>query len=115
MVVFKYPNGVSFAKTCDDEIGGIMRRQLVITGELGTIEIRPLEGYCVGGLYTGYRECFDPSWGANGEEGKTEAYDRYDNMMRNFAEIVRGKENPYSYDYELSLFKLVMKSCGKEI
>ena len=112
MAVYKYPNGVSFAKTCDDELGGVMRRQLVITGELGTVEIRPLEASCVGGQYTGYRECFDSSWGANGEEGRTEPYDRYDDMLRNFAEMVRGKENPYDYDYELRLFKLIMRSCG---
>ena len=34
-------------------------------------------------------------------------------MMKNFAEIVRGKENPYGYDYELRLFELVMQACGK--
>ena len=39
-------------------------------------------------------------------------FDRYDEMMRNFAEIVRGKENPYGYDYELGLFKLILKSCS---
>ena len=34
--------------------------------------------------------------------------------MLNFAEIVHGKENPYSYDYELALFELVLKACGKD-
>ena len=42
-------------------------------------------------------------------------YERYDAMMRNFAEMVRGKENPYSYDYELGLYRLILKSCGKDI
>jgi hypothetical protein len=32
--------------------------------------------------------------------------------MRNFAEMIHGKENPYTYDYELSLYELVLKSCG---
>jgi hypothetical protein len=36
-------------------------------------------------------------------------------MMRNFAEIVRGKENPYGYDYELGLYRLILRACGKEI
>ena len=45
MAVFKYPNGVSFAKTCDVERGGFLRRQLVICGEKGTIEIKPFEKY----------------------------------------------------------------------
>ena len=31
-----------------------------------------------------------------------------------FADVAKGrKENPYTYDYELSLFKLLLKSCGK--
>ncbi len=46
---------------------------------------------------------------------KSEAHDRYDDMMRNFAEMVRGKENIYSYDYELGLYKLILRSCGKEV
>ena len=44
-----------------------------------------------------------------------EVMERYDDMMRNFANMVRGKENPYSYDYELGLYKLLLRSCGKGI
>ena len=42
-------------------------------------------------------------------------FDRYDKMMVNFAEMVRGKENPYTYDYELALYKLVLRACGKDV
>ena len=116
MVALRYPNGVSFAKTCDEELGGFTRRQLVICGERGTIEIRPLEGFTVGGMqYSVTRECKDTDWVAEWQETKSEPYERYDAMMRNFAEIVRGKENPYSYDYELSLYRLILKACGREI
>ena len=118
MVVYKYSNGVSFAKTCDNECGGFLRRQLVICGEKGTIEIKPLEVGVDGGQYTVSNECFDDSgkhWSTPWETSQSEVHDRYDGMMRNFAEIVRGKENPYSYDYELNLYKLVLRSCGKEI
>ena len=34
--------------------------------------------------------------------------------MKNFAEIVRGKENPCGYDYEMKLFELVMKASGED-
>ena len=115
MVVFKYENGVSFAKTCDNERGGFMRRQLVICGEKGTIEIKPLEVSADGGQYTVSNETYSEDWHKSWESSKTPVYDRYDDMMRNFAEIVRGKENPYPYDYELGLYKLILKSCGKEI
>ena len=55
------------------------------------------------------------NWSTPWKTGKTDAYHRYDPMIRNFAELVRGKENPYSYDYELNLYKLVLKSCGRDV
>ena len=114
MVVFKYKNGVSFAKTCDTERGGFLRRQLVICGEKGTIEIKPLEVIAQGGQYTVMSETYSNEWNKEWDTTKTEVYDRYDDMMCNFAEMVRGKKNPYSYDYELGLYKLILRSCGKE-
>ena len=34
-------------------------------------------------------------------------------MMASFAAMVRGeKENPYTLDYELALYKLVLECCG---
>lgn len=115
MVVFKYKRGVSFAKTCDMERGGFGRRQLVICGEKGTIEIKPLEVSAPGGQYTVMKEYYGTHWHEPWQVSQTEVYDRYDAMMRNFAEIIRGKENPYPYDYELALYKLVLRACGKEI
>jgi len=47
-------------------------------------------------------------------ETRSETFGRYDAMMLNFAEMVRGKKNPFSYDYELELYKLVLRACGEE-
>ena len=115
MAVFKYKNGVSFAKSTDEEMGGYMRRQLVICGEKGTIKIMPLEVYVEGGIYTEAYESFSPNWFKPWDASRTEVFNRYDGMMRNFAEMVRGKENPYTYDYELGLYKLVLKACGEKV
>lgn len=115
MVVFKYKNGISFAKTSATECGGFLRRQLVICGEKGTIEIKPLEIAASDGYYTIAGESQSLDWHKPWNITKTEFYNRYDPMMRNFADIVRGKENPYSYDYELGLYKLILKSCKKEV
>jgi predicted dehydrogenase len=112
MVVFKYPDGVSFAKACDNELGGFMRRQLVICGEKKTIEIRPLEVSIDEDRYTEFKECSSDDWRAEGELQKTEMYNRYTAMMQNFAELIYGKPNPYTYDYELGLYELILKSCG---
>lgn len=116
MAAFKYENGVSFAKTCASEYGGYLRRQLVVAGEKGTVEIKPLEASDPSGLmYTVMGEAYEADWSKPWSTKKSELYHRYDDMMRNFAELVRGKENPYSYDYELSLYKLILRACGKEI
>ena len=116
MAVFKYDDGVSFAKTCDDECGGFLRRQLVIAGEKGTIEIRPLEDVEETGKrfhnFTSSKEVYGDEWVARGENKRSESFHRYEAMMRNFAEMIRGKENPYTYDYELGLYRLIMKACG---
>jgi predicted dehydrogenase len=113
MAVFKYPCGVSFAKTSASEYGGFLHRRLAISGECGSIEIRPLEAQDGEKLYSVTAEANSESWHEPWRTERSECFDRYDCMMRNFAELVRGKENPYSYDYELGLYELILKSSGK--
>lgn len=113
MAVFEYKNGVSFAKTTDIERGGFMRRQLVVTGTEGTVEIRPLEVGPESGQYCEKREVTDSAWSADGEFVRSDVQGRYDQMMESFAAYVRGeKENPYTLDYELDVYKTVLKTCG---
>ena len=113
--VFKYPNGVSFVKTSDNELGGVLRRQIVICGEKGTIEIKPVEVAVPNGQYAVSRECRSVEFWGKWNENQSDVHDRYDDMIRNFAEMVGGKENPYSYDYELRLYEIVLKACGAEV
>ncbi len=114
MAVLKYPTGVSFAKTCDCEVGGFMRRQLVVCGSKGTVQLWPIEGYNADGMYTDVRECIgNVAWTDSGTVTRVAPYTRMDKMMQSFAQYVRGeKENPYSHDYELGLYRLIMKCCG---
>ena len=118
--VLKYQNGVSFAKTCANELGGFMRRQLVVCGEKGTVQLLPFEAPpdegARTGLVTGVRECFDRQggWFYKGESYQTDLFDRYIPMMQGFASYVRKEEtNPFTPDYELEVYKTVLKACGK--
>ncbi len=117
-VVLQYKNGVSFIKSCAAECNGFIRRQLVICGTKGTIEIKPLEQYGEGGHYaygccTHVQEEKSNIWADNSEKWQAGPYNRYDGMMADFAAIVRGeKENAYSYEYEMNLFRLLMRCCG---
>jgi len=120
--VLKYKNGVSFVKSCAAEYNGFDRRQMVICGTKGTVEIKPLEIHVpeIGqGLQkTSYRVVGEKEevkifGNHNAYFGDSECYDRYDTMMRSFAEYVRGeKVNPYTYEYEKKVFDIFMKCCG---
>lgn len=120
MAVLEYDRGVSFAKTSAVEIGGYMRRQLVVSGTKKTVELKPLEalpkdscGYLYP-MYTGVSESTSQGWHVAPEERGSITFDRYENMLLAFAAYVRGeRENPYTPDYELELFKLLLAACGK--
>ena len=113
MAVLEYERGVSFAKTSAVEYGGFLRRQLVVTGTKGSVEIKPLECGLEGGMYSEKTECYESGWHIPGKTARSALYDRYDNMMAAFAAMVRGeKKNPFTPDYELELYKTVMKACG---
>lgn len=110
--VLKYKNGVSFVKSTCAEYGGFERRQLVVSGSLGTIEIKPFESFFDGSKLKS-RAVFNI--GDKPEVIESEPFDRYDSMLTDFANCVRGvAENRYTYDYELALFKTLMKCCGAE-
>ena len=116
MAVLEYPNGVSFVKTCAKEIGGFGRRQLVINGTEGSVEIKPLEiaQKGPGFLLRTQRTRRLPDGSPVHEE--TPTFGRYDTMLQTFAAIVRGeKTNPYTYDYELSVFRAVLACCGVDV
>lgn len=115
MAVMEYETGISFAKVNACEPGGFCRRQLVVSGTKGTVELKPLEAYDgqTSLLYTTKTECFTHGFADRGLSYDSKPYDRYDSMLAAFAEMVRGeKENPYTYDYELELYKTLAKACG---
>lgn len=127
MTVFKYKNGVSVVKSTPVEIGGYMRRQFVVCGTEGTVELKPLEYYApkVEGwllpLYTGVAEVYKSDiegkgWADQRKCYNTESYDRYIPMLRSFAAMVRGEmENPRSYEYEVLLHRVLLYACGVDI
>lgn len=120
MAVFKYKNGVSFVKSTAVEPGGFERRQLVVCGTKGTVEIKPLEWLdlechsIIQALTTSVREAYDNNWNKKAEYYTTPIFGRYDAMFRAFADYInKEKENPYGYEYERRLHKLILKACGK--
>ncbi|MBO5323117.1 MAG: Gfo/Idh/MocA family oxidoreductase [Oscillospiraceae bacterium] len=115
--VLEYKNGVSFVKTSAAEMGGFSRRQLVVNGSKGSVRLMPLEMVWSEkdrlNLYTDVTEYKDNGWFSKGETTRSKAYDRYNAMMTAFAKMVSGEtENPYTYDYELTVYQILLKCCG---
>ena len=116
MAVFEYDNGCSIIKTDASEIGGYARRALVVTGSKKTVELKPLEmsfkdGPFLHNLYTDRVTYESTDWFDRGVSERFE-YDRYFDLLKSFAAMVRGEiENPFTPDYELELYKLILKCC----
>ena len=115
--VFEYKNGISFAKTVACELGGFARRQIVIHGTKGTLEIKPIEMYAKNmpsdSLTTKSCEYRSADWNDCGIKTVTEPYNRYDDMTAFFAHRIMGDENQIlSYDYELELYQTLLKCCN---
>ena len=113
-VILEYPKGISIARATATEINGYGRRQLVVCGSNGTYEIEPLE--CPMRAYftesAGARTFADCRREQSLQQLAPE--ERYDEMMQSFASFIRGeKQNPYSYEYELTLHRLLLYCCGQ--
>ena len=118
MAVLEYKNGVSTVKTSAAERGGFLRRRLCVVCENATVEIQPLEVVNVDkpyGITTYKREEDTDTWFDAPKSFVSDEYDRYEDMIKTFASVVRGEiENPYSVEYELELFTAVLKCCGAD-
>lgn len=116
MVVFEYENGNSFVKTSAVEIGGFERRQLIVSGTKKTVEIKPLEWYVEPGKLVTSRSIYSSNdWHSASKKEQSLPVDRYETMMRSFCKMVKGeKENPWSYDYELKLYRTILKACKED-
>lgn len=114
--LFEYPTGASLVQATSVEVNGYGRRQLVVCGSEGTYEIMPLE--CPMKAYLTLRKdsaTYADRRTALDIPGDLKGAARYDRLLYDFAAFVRGeKENPYTFDYELQLHRLIMYCCGVE-
>ena len=114
--VFEYDKGVSLVRASAVEVNGFARRQFVICGSRGTVEIKPMERPCIA-KFCNIDE-HNPYHDKGREECATtgDRWKRYDEMILDFAAFIRGeKKNPYTYEYEYELHRLIMSACGLDI
>jgi hypothetical protein len=91
-------------------VEGTQRRQFVVCGTRGTVEIRPLElprlrlalDRPLGEYGKGYQEIELPPMPG-----------RYDDHLVELARIIRGeKESEYSFEHDLAVQEAVLKASG---
>ena len=125
LTAFRYPHGVSFARTTASERGGYHRRNLVVVGTKGTFELKPseyrdreIESWDSSGdfMKSDYHYTYETPWHLWVDTETTQPFHRYRNMLEAFLQYVRGeKENPYTPEFEARLHRLLLKACGVEL
>lgn len=117
LAVLEYAHACAVIRTAVVEFDGFHRRQLVICGDAGTIEIRPIEpvhqapvppravlnlAKPCGGHPAGRSDVEFPVMGG-----------RYDDQWRHFAAMVRGEgTNPWPPAHELLLHECLLRASG---
>lgn len=121
-VLYEYDRGISFAKACASEVNGDARRQLIVSGTLGTVEIMPLENAIEApgivcpqdvSCRITYRDCFRGmrNFEVRSEYVKFPVFGRYDEMLIDLARKLDGeREDVYTYEYEKELHSLLRES-----
>lgn len=117
LVVMEFPDGLTATlRTSIVEAGGVQRRNLVICGDRGSLEIRPLEveGDKAGGRV--FLNLLEESGGFRKglqEVPQPPLQNRYDGQLLEFARIVRGEiANPYSYEHEWRTQRWFLEACS---
>lgn len=123
MAAFRYPEGMSFFKVSAAEPGGFMRRQLVVCGSLGTVEIRPLEEHwkekpyhCISQSISSFRTDKDTplDWDDKGQIEPCAPYHRYQAMFADFAERILNDRPSTKEELlrEARVHRILLASCG---
>jgi predicted dehydrogenase len=110
LAVFEYPKATATIRSAVIEVEGFKRRQFVVCGDQGTIDIRPLEpprlllalSSARGTHKKGYQEIKLPPVSG-----------RYDDQLIELARIVRGeKESEYPPSHDLAVHEAVLRAGG---
>jgi predicted dehydrogenase len=110
LAVFEYPECTATIRSALVEVAGQQRRQFVVCGDKGTVEIRPLEPpRLLLALNTphqkydkGYQQVNMPTMPG-----------RYDDQLIEFARIIRGqKKSEYPPEHDLTVHEAVLKASG---
>jgi predicted dehydrogenase len=110
LAVFEYPKATATIRSAVVEVEGFRRRQFVVCGDRGTVDIRPLEPPRLllalaeprHGYKRGYQEVELPAMPG-----------RYDEQLAELAQIIRGEiESPYPPSHDLAVHEAILLASG---
>lgn len=108
--ILEYGNALARINVSSVEMNGWGRRQFVVCGSKGTVEIKPIEN-------TTFMTYANPAVSVKPYEDLKEIVDvrdieknrRYDVMIKDFYSYIMGeKENPYTYEHEYKVQKVLL-------
>jgi predicted dehydrogenase len=109
LIICEYPNATASIRSALMEVEGQERRQFVVCGTEGTIEIKPLEppqlrlalAKPLAAYKEGYQSISLPKMAG-----------RYDPQLLDFAEMIhKEKESDFSTQHDLAVHEVLLKSC----
>lgn len=113
LAVLEYDNALARIFISSVEVNGFGRRQFVVCGSQGTVEIKPIERPC----YVSYSDIATSKTFKDCKETQKIEEDsvngRYDEMMQDFyAYIIGEKKNPFTYEHDYTVQKVLDKIVG---
>jgi len=110
LAVFEYPQTTATIRSSLIEIDGEERRQFIVCGDKGTIEIKPLEPPNLRMTLSEQVGSFKQGW----QTVDLPAMDsRYDQQLIDFAHVIQHKkELDFSKEHELLVHETLLKACG---
>lgn len=110
LAVLEYPKAVATVRSSLVEAHGMWRRQFIVCGTNGTIEIRPFEPPSV--IVT-LREAAGPYGKGLNQLDLRPLTGRYVDGLDDMARIIRGEKEPaFTPEHDLAVFEAVLQSSG---
>lgn len=114
LAVLEYEKAIARIYVSSVEVNGWGRRQLMVSGSKGTVNIMPLENTCnmtYADLNISTMPYRDMKKQVDINELPMEC--RYDEMMRDFYDYIAGtKENPFTYEHDYRVQKVLSQIVG---
>ena len=114
LAVLEYDKALARIFVSSVEVNGYGRRQLVVSGSRGTVNICPLERPIK--MTYADTEIVDSPWATAYEDVFIEDVPgacRYDEMMKDFYAYIKGtKQNPFTYDHDYLVQKVLNEIVG---